>query len=140
MLAVLVLIAPSLEAQVWRMQSSGTTVKLWKIFFVDSARGWACGELGTILRTIDGGEHWNRCTVPDTTMPYFSLFFLDSLRGWAVGRLNVIHTTDAGDSWAEQTSPKVGGLNAVLFLDKRTGFAAGLTNTRYGVIRTTDGG
>jgi hypothetical protein len=32
---------------------------------VDGLVAWASGNDGTVLRTIDGGEHWMRCAVPD---------------------------------------------------------------------------
>jgi photosystem II stability/assembly factor-like uncharacterized protein len=39
----------------WTLQNSGTNSSLYDIFFLDNNNGWAVGENGTILHTINGG-------------------------------------------------------------------------------------
>jgi photosystem II stability/assembly factor-like uncharacterized protein len=56
--------APAAEAP-WVMQDSGTTAGLRGIYSVDGKVAWASGTGGTVLRTVDGGEHWTKCAVPD---------------------------------------------------------------------------
>jgi photosystem II stability/assembly factor-like uncharacterized protein len=58
-------VAQSPAPVVWQMQESGTTAGLRGIFSVDGTVAWASGTGGTVLRTIDGGEHWTKCAVPD---------------------------------------------------------------------------
>ncbi len=50
---------------VWLMQESGTTAGLRGIDSVDGTVAWASGTGGTILKTIDGGAHWQKCAIPD---------------------------------------------------------------------------
>jgi photosystem II stability/assembly factor-like uncharacterized protein len=50
---------------VWLMQESGTTAGLRGIDSVDGNVAWASGTGGTVLRTTDGGAHWEKCSVPD---------------------------------------------------------------------------
>ncbi len=57
--------AQTAPAPVWTMQESGTTAGLRGIFSVDGTVAWASGTEGTVLRTIDGGAHWTRCSTPD---------------------------------------------------------------------------
>jgi photosystem II stability/assembly factor-like uncharacterized protein len=52
-------------AAVWQMQQSGTTAGLRGIFSVDGTIAWASGTGGTVLQTVDGGQHWTHCAVPD---------------------------------------------------------------------------
>src|SRR5262249_16128431 len=49
----------------WQSQMSGTDVQLRGISAVSDQIAWASGAKGTVLRTIDGGEHWAKVNVPD---------------------------------------------------------------------------
>ncbi len=42
----------------WEVQMTRQPLPLNGVFFVDEQRGWAVGELGTILATVDGGKSW----------------------------------------------------------------------------------
>ncbi|MDA7950498.1 MAG: YCF48-related protein, partial [Pirellulaceae bacterium] len=42
----------------WEPVSTDTTAPLTDLFFIDENRGWAVGNLGTILATRDGGKTW----------------------------------------------------------------------------------
>ena len=53
------------NAEVWQLQASGTTAGLRGIFSVDGNVAWASGTGGAVLRTIDGGAHWQHCATPD---------------------------------------------------------------------------
>ena len=49
----------------WQMQDSGATAGLRGIHSVDGTIAWASGTAGTILKTTDAGQHWQRCATPD---------------------------------------------------------------------------
>lgn len=53
------------SAAPWQMQESGTTAGLRGIDSVDGTIAWASGTGGTVLRTTDGGAHWQKCAIPD---------------------------------------------------------------------------
>jgi photosystem II stability/assembly factor-like uncharacterized protein len=61
--------------QVWQMQDSGTTSGLRGIDSVDGKVAWASGTEGTVLKTTDGGAHWQKCAVPDGDKDGVSLDF-----------------------------------------------------------------
>jgi hypothetical protein len=47
------------------MEKSGTSMVLRGIDSVNGTVAWASGTGGTVLRTTDGGAHWEVCAVPD---------------------------------------------------------------------------
>lgn len=42
----------------WQVQKTGQSLPLHGVFFVDGQRGWAVGDYGCILGTVDGGKSW----------------------------------------------------------------------------------
>ena len=62
--APLVLLAAPLASAQWQMQGSHSTASLRGIHAVNDSVAWASGTDGTILRTQDGGETWERCVTP----------------------------------------------------------------------------
>lgn len=49
----------------WQMERSGTKAGLRGIHAVSADIAWASGTDGTVVRTLDGGQHWQRCKTPD---------------------------------------------------------------------------
>lgn len=62
-ITALLLISLSAAAQ-WQMQDSHTAASFRGIHSVDGQIAWASGTNGTVLRTEDGGAHWQKCAVP----------------------------------------------------------------------------
>ena len=117
--------------------------------------GWAAGAMGTILRTEDGGETWERAALRSDADLY-RVDFVDSLHGWAAGgRLRIAesneamrhdkrggyayiyHTRDGGKTWQCQYGERGRHLFALDFVDRNTGYACG---ERGILLKTTDGG
>ena len=65
----------ALTTTVWQMQDSGTTASLRGIHSVDGKIAWASGTGGTILKTTDGGAHWQTCAIPDAATDGATLDF-----------------------------------------------------------------
>jgi hypothetical protein len=59
----------------WQMQESGTTAGLRGIYSVDGTIAWASGTDGAVLKTLDGGAHWQKCAVPDAATDGATLDF-----------------------------------------------------------------
>lgn len=48
----------------WILQNSGATAGLRGIQSIGNGIAWASGTEGTVLRTVNGGEKWERCAIP----------------------------------------------------------------------------
>ncbi len=119
----------------WSLQTSGTTRDLHSVYFVDASTGWAVGDSGITLKTIDGGGFGRAQSVGNNLLS--SVYFVDASTGWAVGRSGtIIKTTDSGISW-EAYSGEPNHLNSVYFVDASTGWAVGHDGI---ILKTTDGG
>ncbi|MBX7223363.1 MAG: choice-of-anchor D domain-containing protein [Blastocatellia bacterium] len=67
----------------WQEQEAGATDTLQSASFVDTNKGWAVGDGGTILKTTNGGQSWVSVNNPSANGLY-EVFF-NSFAGWAVG-------------------------------------------------------
>ena len=95
------------------------------------------GELGTIVRTTDGGTNWDGQT-SGTSNTLTAVSFTDALTGTAVGSGGtIVRTSNGGASWDGQTSGTSAWLHGVCFTDANTGTAVGSDGT---IVRTTNGG
>jgi len=127
----------------WIQKTSGTTKGLYTVHFINENIGWAAGEDGTILKTIDGGETWlaQSISTPDKIR---SIFFTDSLNGWIAlfewtpfRHGSVYHTTDGGNTWYVQLSVVDYALLSLFFTDNLHGWVVGTNGIAF---KTTNGG
>jgi hypothetical protein len=123
--------------QLWQMQDSGTTAGLRGIDSVDGTIAWASGTGGTVLKTVDGGDHWQQCTIPDADKDGASLDFR-GIQAWdattaiamASGpgeKSRLYKTTDGCKSWSlllKNTDP-AGFYNSIAFWDRNHGILVG---------------
>jgi photosystem II stability/assembly factor-like uncharacterized protein len=79
---------------------------LFAVSVVDSSIALAAGYWGSIYRTEDGGETWEK-TESGTKRLIYGISMADSTHGWAVGQLSlVLYTSDGGKTWQRQSTPK----------------------------------
>jgi photosystem II stability/assembly factor-like uncharacterized protein len=125
--------------QDWIKQTNPTINPIIDVFFINPQIGWAVGMDSTILRTINGGQTWQRVDLTVSNNWYFrSVFFIDELRGWVVGIYGVIMlTNDGGVTWQEIVPGNGETLQSVFFIDALNGWAVGDVGT---VLRSIDGG
>src|SRR5438874_2648949 len=110
---------------------------LVSIAIVDASTMVAVGELGTIVRTTDGGHRWTQIS-SGTTRNLRGVSFAGPNAGTAVGASGtILRSTDAGATWTAQVSGTTWDLNGVSFTDANTGTAVGSAGT---ILRTTNGG
>jgi len=117
--AIAVAQAQSQASEVWQLQDSGTTASLRGIDAVSGAVAWASGTGGTVLRTTDGGAHWQQCAVPGAAIDGATLDFrgvqaFDETTAFAMSsgpglKSRLYKTTDGCKSWKlvlQNTDPK----------------------------------
>lgn len=124
---------------------------LYSMYMVDAREGWAVGDDGLILHTLDGWESFEtqRSGVRASLR---SVHFVDAYLGFAVG-VEVLPygrgtggvmlgTRDGGVTWTKMIQRELPGLHAVKFVDAELGYAFGDTNggNPGGMFRTENGG
>lgn len=110
---------------------------LFAVDFIDELHGYVAGESGTVLRTSDGGRHWDATYIGHAEL-IRRIDFVDANNGWAVGhRGSIFHTSDAGNHWEPQYQVPNTYLRDVSFADASNGWVVGHGG---GIWHTSDGG
>jgi photosystem II stability/assembly factor-like uncharacterized protein len=114
------------------------------IFIFNRDTAIAVGDLGTVIKTTNGGESWDvQHHGGGTSYDLKNVHFTDSMNGWAVGGIKYpsknifLKTGNGGKDWTEVTTDTTLCYNAVYFIDADTGFVVGEDGI---LLRTTDGG
>lgn len=129
----------------WNRIDVPTQQYLRSVYFTDSLTGWAAGDSGIIIHTLDGGDNWI-IQESNTDNDIVDVFFLNNQLGWATsfnysnppyGTL-ILKTTNGGIDWIGEQYPTDNiFMNCVLFLDSLVGWMGG---SPHALVRTTDGG
>jgi photosystem II stability/assembly factor-like uncharacterized protein len=105
--------------------------------FVNNTTGFAVGEFGTVLKTINEGQTWTQLTA-GTSRTLRAVYFVDASTGFVAGDSGtILKTTNGGTSWITLTSGTLNTLRTIFFRDANTGTVAGNSGT---IIKTADGG
>ncbi|MBK3518657.1 WD40/YVTN/BNR-like repeat-containing protein [Carboxylicivirga marina] len=114
---------------------------------VDEQCLWLSGSGGTVLRSMDGGQHWKDCSIASEAKNDFrSIHAFDSLRAIVIGINNpavIYSTSDGGTNWNTMDTLVADGLffNSLKFADDLHGLAVSdPIDGRFLIIRTEDGG
>lgn len=95
----------------WQQRLRGSCTLTFDITATDARHLWASQSDGEVLRTVDGGRHWERVitSVANLSGSYLgAVDFVDNRNGWVVssagtiGDQFVFHTADGGRTWSQQ--------------------------------------
>jgi len=110
---------------------------LLRMIFVNERVGWACGELGAIQITKDGGATWQMQSAANNKI-FYDITAMDEKQAWIAGAGGlVLRTVDGGVNWHEQPTGATAALRAIHFVDAKHGWAAGAGGA---ILSTTNGG
>lgn len=120
----------------WVSQTLPTTNTLYGVYFVDINTGYAVGELGTVIKTVNGGNDWTLAS-PAGGVTLHDVYFTGVNIGWTVGDSGIYKTTTGAANWSAPTHAGI-SFNSVTFTqDATTGFAGAANGELYW---TSDGG
>lgn len=79
---------------------------LKSVFFTDKNTGFAVGDSGTILKTIDAGTTWIKkkplTTYSSDASSFNSICFMNKDTGYVIGTEDIHKTTDGGETWVHK--------------------------------------
>lgn len=123
----------------WRARRLWGGESLIDIHFTSPTEGWIASYQGSFYKTADGGDTWQQVKVAMPAGSHVtSAHFADSRLGWVTAVKDgsyyperslseswLLHTNDGGQTWSVQYAGKDLGLNRVVFVGDREGWAVG---------------
>ena len=128
----------------WTRQQRPVAWQLFDVTCTDAYRAWACGMMGVILSTEDGGLSWS-VESQGHTKYYTRIQMLDTLHGFAAGGDGVVGKK-VGTSWQRIITPYYQtDFYGLCFLDTASGWLCGRPSIEAGgryshIVYTEDGG
>lgn len=123
----------------WAIQNTGSNL-LNSVDFVDRNNGWAVGDQGTILHSLNGSAmsaDWTSQASP-VDVNLNDVYFVSSNKGWIAGDSGTILITNSGgDPWEEQNTGLTDNLFGISLSDASNGVVVGENGT---ILHTKDGG
>src|SRR5437870_7574031 len=116
---LLVLMSTSLTYSQWSEQTSPVTTLLYSVSAVDNNIVWACGNVGKVLRTTNGGANWDSVPSPFPSALY-NIWGINATTAVVTGSPSdtyVFKTTNGGAYWAQVFTQVGGFIDAIIQTD-----------------------
>ncbi|WP_427888216.1 WD40/YVTN/BNR-like repeat-containing protein [Kribbella sp. GL6] len=133
----------------WELTPTGTTAQFRGLAAVSKDVAWVGGTAGTVLRTVDGGKHWQNVSPAGAeALQFRDVEAFDAERAVAltIGEgedSRVYRTADGGKTWSEtfrNTDPKA-FYDCIAFNDAKHGLAmSDPVDGKFRIAATADGG
>ncbi|MGB8413967.1 MAG: hypothetical protein WCE23_14185 [Candidatus Binatus sp.] len=112
--------------------------------FLDQARGWIAwwnpADDPKLIRTEDGGKHWQDIHAKFDQEPLQRLLFFDEKHAYGTLVTSFFRTDDGGHAWTESKIPHIQFIDRMFFLSREVGWIAGSDGAHFFVFRTDNGG
>jgi len=120
----------------WHLQNSNQSDQLKGIQMISSTEGWACGDAGAMLHTVDAGESWTVITLTGSDL--HQIVFKDASIGIVVGDNGTVFvTTNGGTNWIAKSSSTSSQLRGAAYAGGSTFYAVGDDGA---AVKSTDNG
>lgn len=117
--------------------NTGLSTSLNSVFFIDDYTGFACGDNGAFIKTIDAGTSWKQIVLPDNST-YFDIHFDKNGMGIIVGENGkILRTNDFGENWLAVNQSAIETFFDITFINSSLGFIVGDNGT---ILRTNNAG
>lgn len=132
----------------WQEQKSGVDVQLRGVSAVSETVAWASGASGTILRTLDGGQHWEKLSIQGTEkLDFRNVRGFDDKTAYVLSigpgeQSRIYETTDGGQNWQLQfTNHEAKAFyDCFAFWDRKHGIAVSdSVDGKFHLLFTSDG-
>jgi|GEM_PF-5752714 len=123
----------------WTLVQNITPYNFRSIYFADNLTGYACDDIGRIVKTTDGGNNWFDHNL--NTKSFESIRFLDAQFGYGWDKISgsgYSITTDGGATWQPVSIPSAASVEAVWHFSPDTALVADAVLNH--ILYTTDGG
>ncbi|MEU6098584.1 YCF48-related protein [Streptomyces sp. NPDC047079] len=133
----------------WQLKDTGTDVRFRGLSAVSRDTAWLAGSKGTVLRTTDGGAHWQDVSPPGgADLEFRDVEAFDARHAvvLAVGEgeaSRLLRTDDGGRTWAEafRNTDAKAFYDCLTFFDRRHGLAVSdPVDGTFRLLSTRDGG
>ena len=124
-------------AQWWIHQNSGVTANLNDVYGISGNNVVIVGNAGVILKTTDGGTHWN-IKVSGTVENLTKVQFVNATIGYVVGTSGtILKTIDAGENWTSIATGNTTNLYGLSCVNENIFYISGDNGL---IKKTVDGG
>ena len=133
----------------WELTPTGTTAQFRGLSAVSKDVAWVGGSAGTVLRTVDGGKHWQNVSPPGAeALQFRDVEAFDARRAVALTIGNgedsrVYRTADGGKTWSEtfRNTDANAFYDCIAFNDDKHGLAlSDPVDGKFRIAATSDGG
>lgn len=132
----------------WETKPTGSTAQFRGLAAVSANVAWVAGSEGQVLRTVDGGKHWQNVSPPGQALLFRDVEAFDAKRAviLAIGPgedSRIFRTTDGGKTWAEsfRNTDPAAFYDCLDFNNSRSGLAlSDPVDGKFRIAATSDGG
>jgi photosystem II stability/assembly factor-like uncharacterized protein len=133
----------------WQLTDTGVTARFRGLDPVSARVAWVAGSAGTILRTVDGGRHWQSVgPAAAAALEFRDIEAFDATHAVALtigegADSRIFATSNGGRTWTEtfRNDEPAAFYDCLTFLDRRHGLAlSDPVGGKFRILATADGG